>query len=319
MPGTDLGLEQLREYRGSYPAPEDFREFWKKAKRRVEQASLEVEQEKIHFEGQRLLYFKITVKALDGALLRAKYICPDKEGVFPVAVHFHDYPGASKGWFYLGRYAALGWSVLAPDCRGQGGESEAGAAGKGPGAYGPLFSGLEDTVEHMYLYRLLEDSLLWIRVLKTLPSVDKENISVYGEGQGGGLSVACAAMYEEIQKCAVHYPMLCDYKRVWDKDFDSNGYEGLNYFFRWHDPLHEREKEIFDKLAYVDVKNFAPYVKGQVLMSTGLQDRVSPPSAQFALFHGLECKKSHLVYPKHGHELNNFFENEYLRFLLRGL
>ena len=116
------------------------------------------------------------------------------------------------------------------------------------------------------------------------------------------------------RKCAAHYPMLCDYRRVWEMDFDTGAYEGLRFFFRWHDPLHRREEEILQKLAYVDAKNFAPLVRAEVLMSTGLLDCVSPPSAQFAVFNALDTPKRHLVYPKHGHELNNFFENELLKF-----
>lgn len=158
--------------------------------------------------------------------------------------------------------------------------------------------------------------MLWTRVLLALEGLDRERLSVYGEGQGGGLAIAAAALYPVFEKCAAHYPLLCDYKRVWDKDFDQNAYAGLRFFFRWHDPLHEREREVFGKLAYVDAVNFAPLVRAKVLMSTGLQDTVSPPSAQFALFNALTGENRHLVYPKHGHELNNFFENELLRFLL---
>jgi cephalosporin-C deacetylase len=80
--------------------------------------------------------------------------------------------------------------------------------------------------------------------------------------------------------------------------------------------MHEKEREIFEKLAYVDVKNFAPMIQAQILVSTGLQDTVSPPSAQFAVVNALQCPKKHVVYPKHGHELNNFFENELLKFIL---
>ncbi len=97
-------------------------------------------------------------------------------------------------------------------------------------------------------------------------------------------------------------------------DFDAGVCEGLRFFFRWHDPLHRREVEVFRKLSYVDAKNFAPLLRAEVLMSTGLQDCVSPPSAQFAIFNSLDAPKRHLVYPKHGHELNNFFENELLKF-----
>ena len=179
-----------------------------------------------------------------------------------------------------------------------------------------MFNGLEDDITGMYLFQLFRDAFLWAKTAGQMPGIDQRQLYLYGEGQGGGLALACSALYPAFRKCAAHYPMLCDYKRVWDKDFDVNAYEGLRYFFRWRDPLHAREKEIFRKLAYMDVKNFAPMVRAKVLMSTGLQDTVSPPSAQFAVYNGLHTEKRHLVYPKHGHELNNFFENELLKFLM---
>lgn len=322
MPGTDMKLEQLRAYTGSWQKPADFEAFWQKAMDKVAACRLEISQEEVPFVQRRLKCYRISLRALDGCILRAKYICPSDRSqhsseLHPTMIQFHDYPGAARSWHYLSRYAAIGYHVLAPDCRGQGGESESGCAGRGPTAYGPIFQGLDDVPEHMYLYQLFTDAFLWIKAVKMLPGVDKEALSVYGEGQGGGLALACAAMYPDIVKCAAHYPMLCDYKRVWDKDFDVNAYEGLRYFFRWRDPMHQREKEIFDKLAYMDVKNFASLVKAETLISTGLQDIVSPPSAQFAIVNELNCKKRHIVYPKHGHELNNFFENELLKFLIR--
>ncbi len=316
MPGTDISLQQLREYRGSYPGPEDFEEHWKQVKQRLEAMPLDFTEEKQEFSGEKLRYSWISVTGQEGCVLRAKYVRPASGENLPLVVQFHDYGQASRSWFHLSRYAAAGYGVLAPDCRGQGGRSEAGCPGKGSTAYGPMFFGLEDSLENLYLHRLMEDALIWLLGAKALKGIRQDKLTVYGEGQGAGLALAGAALFGEVKKCGLHYPMLCDYYRVWEKDFDVNAYEGLRYYFRWQDPLHEREKEVFDKLAYVDVKNFAPMVEGRVLMSTGLQDVVSPPSAQFAVFNGLKGEKKHLVYPKHGHELNNFFENEWLKFLL---
>jgi cephalosporin-C deacetylase len=316
MPGVDMPLEQLQHYTGSFPAPADFALFWQAAMDKIDTQPLNMTEEEAAPHADSLIYRRIRITAEDGTGLSAKYICPVGEGPFPTVVSFHDYPMASRSWFHLSRYGAIGYAVLAPDCRGQGGESEAGKAGKGATAYGPLFTGIEDEVEKMYLYRLFTDALLWIKAAKSLPSVDKNNISVYGEGQGGALALACGGMYPSIRRCAAHYPLLCDYKRVWDMDFDTGVYEGMRYFFRWKDPLHLQEKEIFTRLSYVDAVNFAPLIHSEVLISTGLLDAVSPPSAQFAVVNGLTCTKKHLVYPKHGHELNNFFENELLKFLL---
>lgn len=316
MPGVDMSLEELRQYHGSEPEPTDFLIFWKKAMARIAVIDLKIEEEPVIFKQKKLSYSIITVHASDGCVLRAKYIHPADKKCMPTVVQFHDYPGAARSWFHLIRYASVGCAVLAPDCRGQGGMSAAGSCGQGPTAYGPMFNGLEDDIQNMYLYHLIEDALLWIAAAKKLAGIDDTDITVYGEGQGGALALACAAMYPAISVCGAHYPMLCDYRRVWEKDFDVNAYAGLNYYFRWHDPMHEHEADIFKKLGYVDVKNFAPYIQAAVLVSTGLQDIVSPPSAQFAIVNGLNCPNRHAVYPKHGHELNNFFENEWLKFML---
>lgn len=316
MPGTDMPLEALNTYLGSCPCPTDFGNFWKQVWEEVKSLELEPRLEPVELGNPDVRSYRVSIQAPDGVTLQAKYLfCAEGTG-FPGVVTFHDYPGGSRGWFHLSRYPAIGRAVLAPDCRGQGGASGNGIAGPGPMAYGPMFNGLEGNVKELYLFQLIRDALLWIRVASLLPQIDPDRISVCGDGQGGGLAIACAAIHLGIEKCAAHYPMLCDYKRVWDKDFGTNGYDGLAFFFRWHDPLHQREQEIFDKLAYVDVKNFAPLVRCPVLMSTGLQDTVSPPSAQFAVFHALQGEKRHLIYPKHGHELNNFYENELLAFLL---
>lgn len=297
MPGTDLPLEQLRAYRGSSPCPEDFSRFWKNVVSELQTHDQKLSLERVEFGNPEAEYDRVTVTAPDGRRLRAKYIRPKIQAPVPLMLQFHDYPAASRSWFHLTRYNALGWAVLAPDCREPG---------------GPLFGGLEGDEKDLYLFRLFQDALLWAKTARELPGVT--DLSLYGEGVGGGLALSCSALYPEFGKCAAHYPALCDYRRMWELDFDEN--TGLREFFRWQDPLHRRETEIFRKLSYVDALNFAPLIRSRVLMSTGLQDTVSPPSAQFAVYNSLQTEKRHLVYPKHGHELNNFFENALLQFLI---
>lgn len=123
-----------------------------------------------------------------------------------------------------------------------------------------------------------------------------------GGSQGGGLSIACAALVPEIKLCAPVYPYLSDYKRVWEMDLAKHAYEGIQYYFRNSDPLHEREDEIFTKLGYVDIQFLAPRIKAKVLMSTGLMDTICPPSTQFAMYNKITSEKSVLIYPDYGHE-----------------
>ena len=98
-------------------------------------------------------------------------------------------------------------------------------------------------------------------------------------------------------------------------DLDVNAYEGIRYYFRWFDPMHIREKEVFEKLAYIDIVNFSSKLSCDLLIGTGLLDSICPPSTQYAVFNNVNCKKKHLIFHKYGHELNNFFENENLKFM----
>ena len=123
-----------------------------------------------------------------------------------------------------------------------------------------------------------------------------------GGSQGGGLSLACAALEPRIKRAAPLYPFLCDYQRVWEMDLDENAYEELRYYFRRFDPRHEREKEVFTQLGYIDVQHLAPYVRGEVLMAVGLMDTICPPSTQFAAYNKIESKKELAIYPDFGHE-----------------
>lgn len=85
-------------------------------------------------------------------------------------------------------------------------------------------------------------------------------------------------------------------------DLDIDCYIELREYFRFFDPRHERENEIFNKLGYIDLQHLAPRIQGEVLMFTGLMDNICPPSAQYAVVNHLNCSNKHIIYPDFGHE-----------------
>lgn len=135
-----------------------------------------------------------------------------------------------------------------------------------------------------------------------LDYVDENRVAAHGGSQGGGLTLACASLVPNLKMCAPVYPYLSDYKRVWDMDLDIEAYSGLKYYFRYFDPRHEREDEIFERLGYVDIQNMVHRIKAEVLMATGLLDTICPPSTQFAAYNKIASKKKVIVYPDYGHE-----------------
>jgi cephalosporin-C deacetylase len=135
-----------------------------------------------------------------------------------------------------------------------------------------------------------------------LPEVDPDRVGCCGGSQGGGLTLACAALEPRIRRAAPVYPFLCDYRRTWEMDLAKEAYEELRSFFRWFDPRHEREEEVFTKLGYIDCQHLAPRIQAEVLMFTGLMDTICPPSTQFAVYNKITSSKDIVIYPDFGHE-----------------
>jgi len=135
-----------------------------------------------------------------------------------------------------------------------------------------------------------------------MPDVDAARVGATGISQGGGLTLACAALEPTIRRAAPVYPFLCDYRRVWEIDQAQRAYEELSDYFRHFDPQHEREPQVFEKLGYIDVQHLCPRIRADVLMGLGLMDTVCPPSTQFAAYNKIPSHKDLAVYPDFAHE-----------------
>ena len=135
-----------------------------------------------------------------------------------------------------------------------------------------------------------------------LPEVDETRVGAYGGSQGGGLSLACAALEPRIRRVAAMSPFLSDYLRVWAMDLDVGAYAGLRDYFRKFDPRHLRRSEAFERLGYIDIKHLAPRIRAHVLMYTGLMDTVCPPSTQFAAYNKITREKEVFIWPDFTHE-----------------
>jgi cephalosporin-C deacetylase len=136
----------------------------------------------------------------------------------------------------------------------------------------------------------------------SMPEVDAGRVGATGASQGGGLTLACAALEPGLKRAAPIYPFLCDYRRVWEMDLAVGAYEELRLYFRSFDPRHEREGEVFTRLGYVDCQHLAPRIRAETLMVVGLMDTICPPSTQFAAYNRISAPKEMLLYPDFAHE-----------------
>ena len=188
---------------------------------------------------------------------------------------------------------------------------------KGNTLNGHIIRGLEDeSPEKLYFRNVFLDCAQLARIVMALSYVDETRVAATGGSQGGGLTLACAALTPTLNRAAPVYPFLSDYRRVWEMDLAKDAYSDVKEFFRHTDPTHAREKETFTRLGYVDNHNLAHRIRCRVRMYTGLMDTICPPSSQFAAYNRIESEKEVVLYPDFGHEYLPGSEDDIMKFIL---
>ena len=260
----------LASYQGEVRTPADFEGFWRQ---RLDRITVSVSTEPVLFFNPSAIYETMTVSYAGGEA-KARIIRPAREGKHPLVLMFHDLNRGIRGWHHMTRFIALGYGMIALDAE--------------PCAVDWTLSPEGVGFTQRYL-----DALVLAGCARALPYVDPERIVTWGEGFGGGLAIATAAMLPETVKCIALNPMPADIRSV----------------------CRSADTKILSQLDYVDAASFAPLVKGSALLGICLMNEIAKPEGQYAIFNRLTCRKAAKLYPKYSHERVNFFENEILKFL----
>lgn len=318
MPTIDLCGEELRSFQGRTPRPADFDAFWEEGLACMEAIAEEPQTEpaKIEIPGVSCCHLYYT--GVGNARIYAKYLrAKVRQADRPTLLVFHGYRRSSPSWLNLMSFVGAGFDVMAMDCRGQGGRSQDVGGILGTTYSGHFIRGLDDPDPHrMLMHQIMLDAARLARIASRMDGKGDVPVAAFGASQGGGLALACAALFPAIKKVAAVCPFLCDYRRVWEMDLGDTAYAELTDYFKMFDPRHEREKEIFTKLGYIDVQHLAPRIRGEVLLLTGQMDTVCPPSAQYAAYNKIRAPKQAYLYPDYGHEVAPDMEDMALRFLV---
>ena len=325
MPLVDFPLEKLRSYTGINPRPADFDAYWDAALAEMEAVDPQTELRPTAFRCATAECFDLFFTGVGGSRVHAKYLRPKAAGSgggagVPAVLQFHGYTGNSGEWNdKLNLVGASGFAVAALDCRGQGGQSQDLGGATGNTFKGHIIRGLDDPDPRKLAFRqIFLDTAQLAKIVAGFPEVDAARIGAMGGSQGGALTLACASLAPHlIKRAGSTYPFLSDYLRVWEMDLAEAAYEEVRTYFRQFDPLHLRQEEVFTKLGYVDIQHLAPRIRGEVLMGTGLMDRVCPPSTQFAAYNKIGAPKDVMIYPDFGHEGLPGFNDAVFQFMQR--
>ena len=305
MPMVDKPLPELLEYQGRNPCPKDMDAFWDASLKELQAIDTKPELKPAAIKAPNVECFDLYFTSTFGARVYAKYVRPkNAQGKkLPTVLQFHGYSGSSGDWLEKLAWAGNGFCLASMDCRGQGGKSEDLGGVQGTTLNGHIIRGLSDPDPKKMLFRnIFLDTAQLARAVSTFAEVDTNRLGAIGGSQGGGLTLACAALTPSIKRAAPTFPFLCDYQRVWEMDQAQNAYAELKTYFKNFDPHHAREEEIFTKLGYIDNQHLAKRIKAEILMPVGLMDAICPPSTQFAAYNKITSKKNYLLYPDFGHE-----------------
>jgi cephalosporin-C deacetylase len=316
MPLIDLPVSELLQYQCHGPLPKDFDAFWDRALAELHATAPDIQLVPSDYQVPGVECFDLWFTGTRGARIHAKYLRPSNKCACPAVLQFHGYTGNAGDWTDKLAWVAAGFCVAALDCRGQGGLSEDVGGVKGNTFRGHIIRGLESGPDHLLFRDIYLDTARLADVVMGFPEVDESRVSAMGASQGGGLTLACAALAPKVHRAAPLYPFLCDFRRVWEMDLDILAYEEIRTWFKFFDPRHHREEEFFHTLAYIDLANLAPRIEADLLLGCGLLDNVCPPSTQFAAYNRIRTKKRVLLYPDFGHEGIPGFNDEVMRFLL---
>jgi cephalosporin-C deacetylase len=288
MPWFDLPLEQLRTYRTTTEEPPGLDQWWAdriaQAQDRARPPVLAMYQPDVYAP---LEVFDVEFSGARGDRVRAWYIKP--AGATQTVVKFIGYGGGRGLPAEHTLLAALGYAVFVMDTRGQGGKWSTGDTA-------PANSTVMTTdithPEDYYYTRLFTDA---VRAVQTAVELSQAaQVAVTGASQGGGLSLAAAALAPDlVAVCNADVPFLCDIQRAITLA-PVAPYTEIPEFLDQNTAL---IPVALDTLRYIDCALLARRITAHCLLSTGLMDTICPPSTVFAAYNEITAGKDIAVYP----------------------
>ncbi len=300
----DLPLEQLETYLPARDEPEDFDAFWRQTLAEARQQPLDAQFTPVDFGLRLVETFDVTFNGFGGQPIKAWLILPKGAAqALPCVVEYVGY-GGGRGfpteWL---PFANAGFAYLVMDTRGQGSVWRAGnTPDPEPQGANPQYNGFMTrgilNAQHYYYRRVFTDAVRAVEAARAHERVDAAHIAVTGSSQGGGISLAVAALVPDLDAALPDVPFLCHFRRAITL-IDTAPYNEISAFLAVH---RDKTAQVFKTLSYFDGMNFAARAIVPAFFSVGLMDTICPPSTVYAAYNYYLGQKRLAVYPFNNHE-----------------
>ena len=323
MAHFDLPLAELEAYRPELPRPGDLEDFWRSTLDGSRAAGGPARFVPVTNGLALVDTADVTFPGFDGQPVRGWLHVPaGAKGPLPTVVRYLGYCGGRGLPHEVAFWVLAGYALLVVDSRGQGTGSTVGVTddpvGAGPGQPGFMTRGILDPATYYYR-RFLTDAVLAVDAARSHPLVDPERVAVTGVSQGGGATIAVAALADGLVAAMPDVPFLCHMRRATEIT-DAQPYAEISGYLHAH---RDQVEQVFATLAYFDGAVLAPLATAPALFSVALMDEVCPPSTVFAAYNAYGTQRSAepvrkqiRVYPYNQHEGGEGFQQaEQLRWL----
>lgn len=298
MPSIDWPLERMREYKPELYRQPDFESYWKSTLAEAKAQPLNAELTPYDLPSRGVECFQIRFDGFGGGSVAGWYLRPHGTGPFPALMQYHGYSGRAQRPLEVLAIAEQGIAVMTMDTRGQNGLSEDHAVYPGGHFSGWMTKGIRDPKSYYYRY-VYADAVRALEVLASMPGVDPKRIAATGISQGGGITLAAAALSDHVALALADIPFLCDYRRAIEIT-PLPPYTEISSFLKTHPAEYDR---VIRTLSYCDNLNLAPWIKCRTVVCNCLWDDICPPSTIFAAYNHIPAEKSMEIYSYHKHEV----------------
>jgi cephalosporin-C deacetylase len=166
-----------------------------------------------------------------------------------------------------------------------------------------------------YYYRLAYmDCLRGLDFLAGRPEVDQSRLGMWSRSQGGGFTLATAALDPRLRVAVAEEPFLCNYPE--SVKITTSPYVELGDYLAQHP---DRRQSALDMLAYFDTLNLVDRIKCPTLVNIGMKDQTCPAHTIMPVFDRITAPKALHVYPELTHSACTDFNAHATHWLRRYL
>lgn len=259
--------------------------FWKETRELLDRVPIKSTVETVK-EALPYKQFKVTVKSLDGVIIAALLSIPVQGEApakpWPVIISNPGYGGWQQS--VMLSECQWGYAILQVFPRGQG-ESE--AFWKMNGA--DKLTWKIDNPEDAYYRGAYADVMRMIDFVVSRKDLDSNRIALVGTSQGGGISLAVAALDSRVKAVVAHVPFLCNF-RLAARIPNSLVKKIL-------DKAKRNDEGALSTLDYFDPFQLAPKLLVPAMISAGGKDETCPQSTIQSVYDRLPGEKTLKIYP----------------------